>query len=668
MGSEEAWHQNPISEGAPMNFNPVKIAVAAQWEKMQKHPLFRVEVEGLWETYLNAFPPGSNPVLKTRTEHDCSCCKQFIRSVGNVVAIINDQIVSVWDVTVPEYQAPMDAMAHRVKASNITDVFLIDTKTVGTDKNFQQLTEGIQTWTHFFVNIHPGFVAKEIPTKLSELRSTRDVFVRSLTEITDEAVDTVLDLMAQNSLYRGEEHKSLVASFKTAKKEFNQLSTIGKVLYSWKGFGALARIRSTVIGTLLVDLSEGKEIDQAVAGYEAKVAPMNYKRPTALITKAMIDKAKAALSELGLTSALERRYATLQDITINNVIFADRTTRLASSPLDDLAPTAPVKVSDKIEEITIDKFIKEVVPRAETIEVLFEHPSNLVSLIAPTDATALPLFKWPNKFSWSYNGDVADSIRERVKKAGGNVSGDLCCRLSWFNYDDLDLHLYTPGRGHIWFRDKRGLDGGQLDVDMNAGSGNSREAVENIFYADRRTMKEGEYLLVVNQFMRRESVDIGFEVEIDYLGEVRRYAYDQVVVGDVTVAKFKYSHKGGIQIIESLPSSRTVKTIWNLPTQSFHKVNAVMLSPNHWDGQAIGNKHYFFMLAGCKNDGSARGFFNEFLTPELDKHRKVLEVVGSRLKAEGDNQLSGLGFSSTQRNTLTCRVKGSFSRTIKVVF
>jgi hypothetical protein len=36
--------------------------------------------------------------------------------------------------------------------------------------------------------------------------------------------------------------------------------------------------------------------------------------------------------------------------------------------------------------------------------------------------------------------------------------------------------------------------------------------------------------------------------------------------------------------------------------------------------------------------------------------------------ASGDEQLSGLGFSSTQKNTLLCRVKGSFTRTIKIMF
>ena len=662
-----------------LDFSIVKRAVAAQFERMQKHPLFRVDVDkdALWQTYLASFKPGDDPVLRKRTEHDCSCCKHFVRSVGDVVAIINDQVVSVWDVpNVGGYQPSMDAMAAQVKCCPITDVFLHDAKTAGTDKNFQQLTEGVQTWTHFFVNIDPKFVLRKdaIPTKLGELRSTRDVFLRALTEITDDAVDTVLDLIGQNSLYRGEEHKGLLTEFKRVKAAYRALGTNDKILASWQSGGAVAKIRSTVIGTLLIDLSEGKELDDAVRSYEAKVAPMNYKRPTALITKAMIDKAKATIEGLGLTSALERRYATLRDISVNNVIFADRTTRkvIAGGVMDDLAPTAPVKAKgfDKVQEMTIDKFISEVVPKAESIEVMFENrlSRNLVSLIAPADATALPLFKWPNKFSWSYNGDVADSIKERVKKAGGVVEADLCCRLAWRNYDDLDLHLQAPD-GHIYFRDRR-IGGGQLDVDMNAGSGQTREPVENIFYKDRSTMKEGLYTLYVNQFSKRETVDVGFEVEIDWLGDVRSFAYDKSIPNreNVGVATFKYTKKSGVEIIESLPSSQSVKTVWGLPTQTFHPVSAMMLSPNHWDGGGVGNRHYFFMLDGCKNDGSARGFYNEFLRPELDQHRKVLEVVGSKMKAEGPDQLSGLGFSSTVKNTLICRVKGSFNRTIKVQF
>ncbi len=660
-----------------MNFNLLKSAVATQFEKMQKHGLFRVELDKdkLWQTYLNAFPPGTNPIYKVREEYNCNCCKRFIRTVGDVVSIVNNQIITIWDVDVKEYKDVVNAMAKFVRLHKVGDPFFHYEKTAGTDKNFQELIDKkVQTWTHFFVNIKPDFVLKKdaIPTKLGELRSQRDVFERSLIEISDDAIETVLDLIGQNSLYRGEEHKGVVTAFKLCKAEYAKLSEVGKIAYVWTGTGAVARIRGSAIGKLLQDLSEGKEIDVAVRSFEAMVAPMNYKRPTALITKAMIEKARKTIEENGLTSALERRYATLNDITINNVIFANRNTRkVIDNVFDDLKPTAVAKKGnfDKIEEVPIDKFISDIVPKAESIEVMLENnmSNNLVSLVAPADATAKPLFKWPNKFSWSYNGDVTDSIKEKVKKAGGNVQGDLCCRLAWYNFDDLDLHLKTP-EGEIYFGQKR-IGHGQLDVDMNAGGGRTREPVENIFYPSKAGMREGDYTLFVHQFSQRETTNVGFEIEMDFCGDIRNFTYNKAVKSkeNIIVAKFKYSHKKGLEIIESLPSSQTVRTVWNLPTQTFHPVSALMFSPNHWDDKGIGNKHYFFMLEGCKNDGSARGFYNEFLTADLDKHRKVLEVVGSKMKTEaGTEQLSGLGFSSTQKSTLICRVKGSFSRTIKV--
>ena len=92
-----------------------------------------------------------------------------------------------------------------------------------------------------------------------------------------------------------------------------------------------------------------------------------------------------------------------------------------------------------------------------------------------------------------------------------------------------------------------------------------------------------------------------------------------------------------------------------------------MNSPNHWSENKVGNKHLFFILDGCKNDEPVRGFFNEYLKPELNEHRKVLEVLGSKTKAvPTENQLSGLGFSETVRNEITVRVTGKINRVLKV--
>ena len=167
------------------------------------------------------------------------------------------------------------------------------------------------------------------------------------------------------------------------------------------------------------------------------------------------------------------------------------------------------------------------------------------------------------------------------------------------------------------------------------------------------------------------SKDVGFEVEIDFKGDVRRFTYDKAVRGSFTVpvADFRYTHANGIEYIASLASTSTSRKVWGVDTEAFHKVNVVMLSPNHWDGYKAGNRHLFLMLADCRNDGTARGFYNEFLTGSLEPHRKVLEMVGSRMRTgESPDQLSGLGFSSTQRNHVVVRVTGATVRTVKVAF
>ena len=103
----------------------------------------------------------------------------------------------------------------------------------------------------------------------------------------------------------------------------------------------------------------------------------------------MILKAEAKVKELGYESALTRRFAVTEDLTINNVIFADRSTKPAMGVFDQLIEDAPVnnKNLDKVEEIGIEEFIKTIIPKADSIELLVSnmHASNFMSLIAPVD-------------------------------------------------------------------------------------------------------------------------------------------------------------------------------------------------------------------------------------------------------------------------------------------
>lgn len=657
-----------------MDFLKFKTTVATQFERMGSKPLFVTAIpkDDLWDTYLSSFPEGANPIFRERTEHDCNCCKQFIRAVGNLVTINDDlSLTSIWDFEIPgepEYQVVANELAKAVKSYRVQDTFLHYERTAGTDKNFEQRISGTHTWNHLHVNIPMRFIASErdIPTLRGRTREGAEMLQRAVDTITTESIDTVLELIGQGSLYRGVEHQLSVSKF----RELLVSRDPNNPNWAWANAdNPFSRIRNTVIGTLLVDLSEGRSLDSAVKSFEDKVAPTNYKRPTALVTPKMVEAAKKKVEELGLTSALDRRFATIHDLTINNLLFVNRT-RVEKDIFDGLNVKAEKPKLDRVEDVTIEQFLEHILPKATGIEALLEnaHESNLFSLIAPVDPTARKMFKWNNGFSWTYNGNVADSIRERVKAAGGNVTGELCCRLAWEYTDDLDFHMEGPD-AHIYFGNRKSYGGGMLDVDANGMNGMMDHPVENIAYPKISKMRDGTYELYVHNYSRR-SEGVGFEVEIDILGQVRSISYPQAVPsrGKVRVATLR-KEGNEIKIIQSLPHRLSSKGAWGMKTQQFCKVKAIMLSPNFWDNQHIGNKHYFFALEDCRNPDPARGFMNEFLTSELDEHRKVLEMVGQKLKTEqSEHQLSGLGFSSTQSNKLTCRVSGAFTRVINIIF
>lgn len=675
------------------DFNKFRDAVKAKFDKMTKNNqnVFFVDIDKhtIWDTYISAFPEGTNPLYKERTTHDCVFCKGFIRKIGKVVAVNKSgKLETVWDVNVGgTYQIVADALADAVKARPIAGIFRLEEQKVGMASNRQQIDTGdIITWHHFHAEVPKEFVLRRGQSYgdvHGDFLTNQAVLKRSVEEISLEAIDIVLELIDQNSLYRGQEHLKTVKDLREVKKAYDsKRGAKAKDVFLWTESvkqGMRSRFKNTVIGTLLVDISEGVDLETAVRSFETKVAPHNYKRPTALITQTMINKAQDTITELGLEDALQRRYAVEGDLTVNNVLFVDRSTqqKMKGGALDDLLkPTAKEKTPnlDKVQEIGIEEFIAKVLPKAESLEMFVEnkHTSNLVSLIAPVNENAPGLFKWDNGFSWSYNGEVTDSIKERVKKAGGNVTGDVRVSLSWFNHDDLDLHVIEPSRNVIYFGNRVSRNtGGHLDVDMNAGGRMSREPVENIVWPNKNRMVKGDYEVAVHNFSKRETVDVGFELEVEIDGNVQVFSYTKAVRNGDRVNVLTLSNDGRTVKIKDakVDSTSASKEVWGINTEQFQKVKMVMNSPNHWDGQTVGNKHWFFMLEDCANPEQARGFYNEFLTNELEKHRKVFEVLGSKMKAEeSDQQLSGVGFSSTQENAILCRVRGAFNRTVKIKF
>lgn len=690
--------------------------------------LFRSSIIGqrVWELYLNSFE--KDPIFRdpNSSTHNCNLCNNFIRRYGNIVAISDkNEIMTLWDVEIEGEFAPVaDTVSKAIHSAPIQDVFFetftelnslnyekcsktASTFRLGIDKNHKRYTREeaekfgvvkpneIRTFEHLHLDIPAAFVdqsGKSVEAIMGEYRDAKQVFQRGMEEIALDTLYLVKDLINQGSLLDGATHLYKIEQFISLKKLYdNDVQSNEEDNWCWVNSYNLpiAKFRNELIGTLCTELSEGKELNDAVRNWNKRVDPVNYMKATAPITKKQIEEARKFVEENGYEQSFDRRFATIDDIKVSEILHANAGDgKIKSVSIFDGVKSSSTRHKrsefDRVEEVNIERFMKDILPTCSSVEVFLtgQMERNMVTLTTANHPDSKPIFKWNNNYSWTYNGNLAgkSQIKQAVKDAGGNVEGVLNFRLAW-NEDgqdssDLDLWAIEPIQTRIGYstnyRKGRGIRGkdrspssGQLDVDIITPG--ERMAVENITWIDKSSMKEGIYKVWVNPFSPRNSK--GFKVEIEFEGESYTYTYDRPVSKDVPVAEITLKN-GQFTIKHILPATEGVgaqREIYGLETNQFHRVNLVCLSPNHWEGNNVGNKHYFFMLEGAKCPLSIRSFHNENLIPELLTHRKVMEVLANQTMIEPtEKQLSGIGLNATVNEEVIVRLQGTHRRVIKI--
>lgn len=704
--------------------------VQEQFSKMcQSGKLFRSYLTGnqVWDIYISSFNKEDNPIFRdpNSSYHNCNHCKNFIRRYGNVVSIDeNYNVVSIFDVSVEGKFKPVALnVSKSIKSAGVSDVFFETFDELnklpyekcnkqnaifrlGIDKNVKRYTKEeaekygvvkpneLRTFNHLHLDLPKEFVdvsGNSIERIMADFRDAKNVFYRAMREIPLDTLNLVKDLINQGSLLDGQTHLYKINTFIPLKKEYDAIEESKKELWCWvKSYRLqIAKFKNELIGVLCTELAEGKELNEACQTWNKRVDPSNYMKATAPITKKQIEDARKFVDENGYTESFDRRFATIDDIKASEILHinsGDGSVKKISM-FDSVKPSVSTRHKrsefDGIEEVSIEKFIKDILPSCSSVEAFFinKQEGNLVTLTTAKNKESKPIFKWDNNYSWTFKGNLAgkSQIKEAVKEAGGVVDAVLRFSIVWNDVDgrdnsDLDAWCIQPNQEKIGyetgFRKDRGNKfsscKGQLDLDVTNPSG--KKAVENIYFVDPSELKTGKYVFYVNQFSNRGSQ--GFKAQIQVDNEIYDYEYnkgmstnEKVFVAEVYFdgVNFKIDHK--------LPESNSSREVYGLATQQFHKVNLISTTPNHWGENNVGNKHYLFMLEGCKFNEPIRSFHAENLIPELAKYRSVLEVLGNMNMIEPtDNQISGLGFNATVRDELIVKLQGTFKRTLKIKF
>lgn len=118
------------------------------------------------------------------------------------------------------------------------------------------------------------------------------------------------------------------------------------------------------------------------------------------------------------------------------------------------------------------------------------------------------------------NGEVSQYIEfPMVLHVVG--TGQLQVSLSFDNDKDVDLHLFEPNGAHIYYNNTWSANGGELDLDSNAGCYIDGINNENITYGEDAYVEPGDYTVYVDMWSNCDpAIATNFVLTVIYQGEL----------------------------------------------------------------------------------------------------------------------------------------------------
>lgn len=710
--------QDPFSR-MDDGYYEMEAAVAKRATKLTDNrttPLFTTSAEGLYDLYLANIPEG-----EARQHYTCNTCRHFIERFGNLALMdgTTGKLTSLlWDETSDEiwdfFKPAVGAMRRAVESARVTGVFLSNEAKLGIPKT------GV--WSHLHLVLPKEMVVRK-PRYLGELNAEQQmaakredyrILMTDLQKYSYDTINTAIEQVLKSAdAFRGERVLGAAESFRSIRAAWESAPN-GEVRRNLVWY----KVAVTPINTLHIGNSPvGELMDNLMAGMSLRTCAMklsnrmeSYQQSTSAPTENEAAIAEQRIEALGLTKALARKYLTMEQIpqeaylwdsrkaaapvVVKPVsrtnkptgIFAGLLTRekQAAAAAAAARPGAGAKNDLNAEKITWAKFARTVLPGAVELEALTDKNARFAALVTAAYPEEESILCYGSQASWYYAGGGIDLRKKKLVERNGGMYENVQIRatLMWPNETprgryatDLDLHGYAPNglsAAHIYYGCKSGA-GGYLDIDANAAGERTPQmtdyAVENIRWASGAA--DGRYRFVVKNYRQKDLFANTFELELAVGDQV--WTYTGTAGGtDWSKTVFEFDYRDGavtrlwMDGVETAVAGGAGKADdWNVASDAFVKVKAVVTSPNLWGDKTAANigTHTFFLLEGCKdkNEGAGKGFHNEALIPELkDKAmRKTLTAYTALGQIDGVEEADacGLGYSTESDWNLVLRVR-----------
>ncbi len=409
----------------------------------ENQPLFTTDATGLFDIFLDNLPPDA------RQHYTCHACRSFVEHYGSLVTLdeSGDFNPAIWPLIVPAFfEKAIHQVRKTMERSKITGVFISDIDVLGTP------VTGI--WNHMAVKLPPAMVHKsKLQTAyqvMAEKQENFKMLIAALGKYHISVVEQAVNLLKTDSLYRSEKCLGIAEWFLSLHK--NLLETKGSRRYTnliWLAVATaptgFCHISSSMIGTLLDDLTAGLPFDDVSRKFADKMHPLQYQRPQAAPTKGNIERAEEIVKKLGIAKSLERRYARIEEIPLLwSPRKADRKSD-GEGVFSHLTPkgekeTPAMQLPTKA--MTWCKFRDTVLPDALKIECNVPSHGNFSAILTAVYEDAEPILQWDspdnrNPFSvYVYNG--------------GSYAGRWSLSAGWREVTGICLHpsMWNGGNEH----------------------------------------------------------------------------------------------------------------------------------------------------------------------------------------------------------------------------
>lgn len=403
---ETTIHEHDVSHdgnAADTAYNAWLELLNARFVKRTKagaEPVFTTDADDLFEVYLESFPEG--PV---RQYHNCHACRRFLERFGGLVTI--DDTGRTRSVMWNAQEAPSDleegiaALARAVTRADVTGVFLSPLSVWGEPRT------GI--WRHMAITDPPrpypgGVLTAE--QAMAEKREDYKTVSRALGEFKEAVLGDVVHLLRSDALYRSEKVLGQAEWLYELQKARTAARGPSRTNLVWRAIASapagFCHPRSSMIGTLLADITDGLPFATVAERFREKMSPVRYQRPTAAPSVGTVQQAERVFEQMGAAKSLERRFAKLEEIqTIwlpeaakeaarTGGLFSHlKTKEQIEHPTTSLLHLPP-------QTLTWVKFRDTVLPSAQRIQMRAPALGAYSAMVTAVHEDAPPIIQWDN--------------------------------------------------------------------------------------------------------------------------------------------------------------------------------------------------------------------------------------------------------------------------------